>query len=154
MEKLLFDYPFTSNFKTILSVKFYNFSKRSIYRYALASLLIALGLFGLQVSTIFLALIFFLGCILLSFVAMYIIAKIQAKKHTYSGKIQFFEDKLLLLKEENIIEKEISWTNIKLFSDKKDYFMLKTNELSPFYIFLEKSKFSVEAIEFLKTKLL
>jgi hypothetical protein len=53
--------------------------------------------------------------------AMYMSAKFQAKKHTYSGKIQFFDDKLLFLKEENVVEKEILWENIKLFSDKKRF---------------------------------
>lgn len=141
-----------STFNAILTGKFYNFTKRSLWRYMAASVLFAFAkpdLFGTFFTTF---LYFFCGVIGVAFIAMYLSSKYMANKNLFDADVEFtYEQITIRHRNKDLIETK-DWLWIKALKSSKDGFLLEVNQWPPFFIHFSKKALTEEQIEFFENR--
>jgi len=141
-----------STFNSILTGKFYNFTKRSLWRYMAASALFAFAKPDLFGSFFYTFLYFFFGVICVAIIAMYLSSKSMAKKNLFDADVEFTDDQITINhRNKDLVEKK-DWLWIKAIKSTDDYFVLEINQTPSLIIHFSKSKLSQEQIDFFENR--
>ncbi|TSE04974.1 MULTISPECIES: hypothetical protein [Aquimarina] len=144
----------TINFYTILKAKVYNFINRSIIKYIIASILIAIvnpNLFGSMLKT---AIGITLIIIFISLIIIVLSAKIQSNRLIFNAVIEFNNESIAIHHVGSKQKPEYkNWDWITSITEKNNEIWLKTNETRLRYINFNKKKLTVEELDFFRKQM-
>ncbi|PKA96726.1 hypothetical protein B0O79_0365 [Flavobacteriaceae bacterium MAR_2009_75] len=142
-----------SNFKHIMSGKMYFFFKKSVWRYLLATLMIAVVVPLKQYNVFISFLIYFFGLLLIVFPIMIMAASVQGKQMEFDAELTFSEEKITIRHRNKDLVETKDWNWIKKISATKDRFVLVVNQRQQFVISLAKDELTQAEIAFFETKI-
>jgi hypothetical protein len=140
MEQELITKRLSSNQQSILLAKVQNFIKRSVFKYFIASILLAIGLPSLFGGFVWTLLGTFATACLLSFLAMYLSSKSQSNKNIFDANVTFGESEITIEHLNKSLSEKRNWDWIINSEENKYGFFLTIQKQPRVYLILAKIK--------------
>jgi hypothetical protein len=140
MEQELITKRLSSNQQSILLAKVQNFIKRSLFKYLIASVLLAMGAPSLLGGFVWTLLGTFVACCLLSFLAMYLSSKSQSAKNNFDANVTFEESEITIEHLNGSLLEKRKWDWIINYEENKYGFFLTIQKQPRVYLILAKTK--------------
>ena len=144
MESIQITKRITSQFDFILIAKIRNFTRRSLWKYLVASIFIAIAypdLFGSPFKTLFF--IFAIVCVL-SLSVIYLSSRIQAKENLFDADVTFTVSEIIIEHKNKALTEKKDWNWIIHSVESKSAFILLIQTRPRFEIYLLKEKLNTE----------
>lgn len=140
-------------YESILASKINNFKRRSLWRYLIASILVTIVYPNLLENFVFTGIAIFLGLCLLSFIVIYMSARILSRKKHFQANMILNDEGVQFVGLDNEFDTiQIPWQELEYFKVKDTKAMFSHKEIPGKNVILKKEKLTKEEYQFLEEK--